>query len=306
MTEPDTPGSDPTQLATRAVRDGDGYVLDGHKWFTSNGSIADFLIVMAVTDPEAPPHRRASMFIVPVDAPGRDDRPRRPDDGAPAAALRRAGRPRRDPLRGRPARPRRAAGRGGRGLPDRAEAPGAGPHPPLHALARHGPARVRRDVRARAVPARQARAAARHADGPGVDRRLGGGDAGGAADDAPRRVAIDRDGLERGAHGRLDDQVLRRQGAARRGRPRGADPRRARLLGRHAARDAVPVRAPRALRRRRRRGAPRDGRPPRAARLQRTCRTACPSEHVPTRREAALQKFAEVLAPARRGREYAD
>ena len=43
MTEPETPGSDPTQLATRAVRDGDGYVLDGHKWFTSNGSIADFL-----------------------------------------------------------------------------------------------------------------------------------------------------------------------------------------------------------------------------------------------------------------------
>ena len=70
MTEPGTPGSDPTQLATRAVRDGDGYVLDGHKWFTSNGSIADFLIVMAVTDPDAPPHRRASMFVVPVDAPG--------------------------------------------------------------------------------------------------------------------------------------------------------------------------------------------------------------------------------------------
>jgi acyl-CoA dehydrogenase len=70
MTEPETPGSDPTQLRTRAVRDGDGYVLTGHKWFTSNGSIADFLIVMAVTDPDAKPHRRASMFIVPVDTPG--------------------------------------------------------------------------------------------------------------------------------------------------------------------------------------------------------------------------------------------
>jgi len=70
MTEPETPGSDPTQLRTRAVRDGDGYVLDGHKWFTSNGSIADFLVVMAVTDPDAKPHRRASMFIVPVDTPG--------------------------------------------------------------------------------------------------------------------------------------------------------------------------------------------------------------------------------------------
>jgi acyl-CoA dehydrogenase len=70
MTEPETPGSDPTQLRTRAVRDGDGYVLNGHKWFTSNGSIADFLVVMAVTDPDAKPHRRASMFIVPVDSPG--------------------------------------------------------------------------------------------------------------------------------------------------------------------------------------------------------------------------------------------
>jgi acyl-CoA dehydrogenase len=70
MTEPDTPGSDPTQLRTRAARDGNGYVLNGHKWFTSHGSIADFLIVMAVTDPDAAPHRRASMFIVPVDLPG--------------------------------------------------------------------------------------------------------------------------------------------------------------------------------------------------------------------------------------------
>jgi acyl-CoA dehydrogenase len=70
MTEPEVPGSDPTQLRARAVRDGDGYVLDGHKWFTTNGSIADFLIVMAVTDPDAEAHRRASMFVVPVDTPG--------------------------------------------------------------------------------------------------------------------------------------------------------------------------------------------------------------------------------------------
>src|SRR6478672_13303092 len=70
MTEPDTPGSDPTQLRSRAVRDGDGYVLNGHKWFSSNGSTSDFLIVMAVTDPEAAPHERASMFIVPTSTPG--------------------------------------------------------------------------------------------------------------------------------------------------------------------------------------------------------------------------------------------
>jgi acyl-CoA dehydrogenase len=70
MTEPDTAGSDPTLLATTAVLDGDEWVINGHKWFSSNGSIADFLIVMAVTDPEARPHQRASMFIVETGAPG--------------------------------------------------------------------------------------------------------------------------------------------------------------------------------------------------------------------------------------------
>ncbi|MCW3009838.1 MAG: acyl-CoA dehydrogenase [Solirubrobacterales bacterium] len=70
MTEPDTAGSDPTLLKTRAVKDGDGWVLNGHKWFSSNASIADFLIVMAVTDPDARSHQRASMFLVPVDTPG--------------------------------------------------------------------------------------------------------------------------------------------------------------------------------------------------------------------------------------------
>jgi acyl-CoA dehydrogenase len=70
MTEPDTAGSDPTQLKTRAERDGDEWVINGRKWFTSNGSIADFLIVMAVTDPDARPHQRASMLIVGADTPG--------------------------------------------------------------------------------------------------------------------------------------------------------------------------------------------------------------------------------------------
>ena len=70
MTEPETAGSDPTLLQTRATPDGDGWVIDGHKWFSTNGSIADFLIVMAVTDPDARSHQRASMFIVDADAPG--------------------------------------------------------------------------------------------------------------------------------------------------------------------------------------------------------------------------------------------
>ena len=72
MTEPEVPGSDPTTLRTRAVRDGDDYVIDGHKWFSSGAEGAAFGIVMAVTDPDADPHLRASQIIVPADAPGVD------------------------------------------------------------------------------------------------------------------------------------------------------------------------------------------------------------------------------------------
>jgi acyl-CoA dehydrogenase len=70
MTEPNNAGSDPTLLSTTAVLDGDHWVINGHKWFTSNGMIADFLIAMVVTDPDAGPYERASMIIVPTDAPG--------------------------------------------------------------------------------------------------------------------------------------------------------------------------------------------------------------------------------------------
>jgi acyl-CoA dehydrogenase len=72
MTEPENPGSNPTMLSTTARRDGDHYVIDGHKWFTSSADGAAFAIVMAVTNPEASQHARASMIIVPTDAPGFD------------------------------------------------------------------------------------------------------------------------------------------------------------------------------------------------------------------------------------------
>jgi alkylation response protein AidB-like acyl-CoA dehydrogenase len=70
MTEPEVSGADPTGLRTRAVRDGDEWVIDGHKWFSSGAEGAAFGIVMAVTDPEAPPHRRMSQIVVPVDTAG--------------------------------------------------------------------------------------------------------------------------------------------------------------------------------------------------------------------------------------------
>ena len=70
MTEPEFAGSNPVWMDTRAVRDGDAYVITGHKWFTSSADGAAFVIVMAVTAPDAAPHRRASQVIVPMDAPG--------------------------------------------------------------------------------------------------------------------------------------------------------------------------------------------------------------------------------------------
>ncbi len=70
MTEPEVSGSDPTTLRTAAVLDGDEWVLNGHKWFTSGAVGASVAIVMCVTDPDAQPYARASMVLVPTDAPG--------------------------------------------------------------------------------------------------------------------------------------------------------------------------------------------------------------------------------------------
>jgi acyl-CoA dehydrogenase len=69
MTEPHG-GSDPTGFRTTARRDGDEWVINGEKWFSSHALFAEFLIVMAVTEPDAPPHRSMSMFVVPADSPG--------------------------------------------------------------------------------------------------------------------------------------------------------------------------------------------------------------------------------------------
>jgi acyl-CoA dehydrogenase len=72
MTEPEVSGSDPTTLRTRAELDGEEWVINGHKWFTSGAVGASVAIAMVVTDPEAHPYARASMILVPVDNPGFD------------------------------------------------------------------------------------------------------------------------------------------------------------------------------------------------------------------------------------------
>jgi acyl-CoA dehydrogenase len=71
MTEPQG-GSDSTGFVTRAELDGDEWVINGEKWFTSHGNFASFLILLAVTDPDEAAHRRLSMFVVPKETPGVD------------------------------------------------------------------------------------------------------------------------------------------------------------------------------------------------------------------------------------------
>lgn len=71
MTEPPPgAGSDPTMIQTTAVRDGDDWVINGRKWFTSNGTVADFLIIFARSNMDVSPHKGCSMFLAPVNTPG--------------------------------------------------------------------------------------------------------------------------------------------------------------------------------------------------------------------------------------------
>ncbi|MGD8290784.1 MAG: acyl-CoA dehydrogenase family protein [Desulfobacterales bacterium] len=70
MTEVELPGSNPVMMDTTAVKEGDDYLINGQKWYTSSADGSEFAIVMAVTNPEAGPYLQASMIIVPTDTPG--------------------------------------------------------------------------------------------------------------------------------------------------------------------------------------------------------------------------------------------
>ena len=152
MTEPDVAGSDPTLLQTRAVRDGDDWVIDGTKWFSSGAE------GRRVRDRHGG-HRPRGGAAPPRDAdprPGRHARGRGrapdPDDGPPGPRLVDA---LRGAVHGRPRAGREHARRARRRLPHRAEAPRPGPHPPRDALARPDAARVRAHVRVRPAAARR-------------------------------------------------------------------------------------------------------------------------------------------------------
>ncbi len=70
MTEVDMAGSNPVMLESTAVKDGDDYIINGHKWYTTGADGAEFAIAMVVTNPEAPTYLQASMIIVPTGTPG--------------------------------------------------------------------------------------------------------------------------------------------------------------------------------------------------------------------------------------------
>src|ERR1051326_3589293 len=205
MTEPMHAGSDPVNMSTTAVLEGDEWVINGHKWFTSNGLIADVLLVMAVTDP---------------------------DEGRRARAVRPG--PLGDQVRERPHPEGQPHRRPGAGVPDGAGPARPRPHPPLHAVAGPGEACVRHAVRALAAAGVVRRPAGVQAERPELDRGLGGRDAGGAPDDAVRGVDDRPARRGGGAEGDLADQVLRREGAARRDRPRQPRARRRGVLSRTA------------------------------------------------------------------------
>jgi hypothetical protein len=136
------PAHDVGRARRRRVR------LNGHKWFTSNGSVADFLIVMAVTNPDVHPYQGSSMLIVPVKTPGVDIVRDVATMEDPDRALRPVRQPRRDHLPRRPHPGREPGGAGGRRVPAGPTAPRAGPHPPLHAVAGPVPSRLRHALRA--------------------------------------------------------------------------------------------------------------------------------------------------------------
>ena len=74
LTEPFLAGADPTVIGTTAVHDGDEWVINGHKWFITNASVADIVLVFAETNPDGRPHQHASVLRRTAGHAGHGDR----------------------------------------------------------------------------------------------------------------------------------------------------------------------------------------------------------------------------------------
>ena len=291
MTEPQG-GADPKVFTTRAELDGDEWVINGEKWFSSHARFASFLIVMAVTEPDNPPYQQMSMFIVPTDTPGRRDHPQR------RPRLRAGGRrhPRLHPLHRRPRAQGEPARRSRRRVRRRPDPPRRRSHPPRHAHRRPGPEGLRHDVRAGAVAHHAGRAARPQAARAGHDRRLVDRDrVVPAARDAHGVAHRQVQGLQAGAQGHLGGQGDDARGCSTtspRGRcsstARSACPTRCRSRRWSSSRStwASPTGRPRCTRSRS---------PARSSASTSRPTGMFPTRHIPARREAAIARYRDVI-----------
>ena len=223
MTEPERRAPTPpgwSRARSSMATNGSSTATSGSPRATTAPSVA---IAMVVTDPDAPPHKRASMILVPVDAPGFEGVrpvPVMGHDEGPATgrcATRTAACP-----------PRTCSASGARAC-DRPGPPRARPHPPPHARDRLGRAGLRADVPARARPRGVRRAAGREAVRAGLHGPVAHGDRLGPPDGPARGLEDGHRGQARRAPGDLDDQGDRGPDAPARARPGDAGARRARM-----------------------------------------------------------------------------
>ena len=209
MTEPQA-GSDPKEFTCRAELDGDEWVINGEKWFSSNARWASFLIVMVVTEPGNPPYRRHSMLIVPTDTPGVTIVRNVGVAGWDAEGEGGHAYIRYENVRVPAGEPARRPGRRLRRGPD---PPWGRAHPPRHADRRDGQAGAGDDAAARGLPPHPGRAAVKEAARPGDGRRVVAGTRAVPAARAPDGVE-DRPlpGLQAGPrrHRRRQDRHARR------------------------------------------------------------------------------------------------
>jgi alkylation response protein AidB-like acyl-CoA dehydrogenase len=195
MTEPGHAGSNPTEMSTIARRDGDGWVLDGSKWFATSAHGADFCVVMAVTNPTGPVYGRASLFIVPCSTPGFRHVRRvsvMGDEGAGYASHSELA------FEGCRVSAEHRLGPEGGGFPLGASTARTRARAPLHALGGRGRALLRHHVRAAGVARHRRRQAAGQ---PTAGSGLGGGVARGhrhVAAAGAGRGAADRGARHRG------------------------------------------------------------------------------------------------------------
>ena len=254
MTEPEVAGSDPTGIRTQAVKHGDRWVIDGHKWFISGAHGARFAIVIAKTDPDAnPPQARNSAFLVETDNPGwkivRDIETM-------------AGKGNHCEIRLENCVVSDAALFGGRGQGHRLGQVRLGPARLAHCMRWIGNAEVALEMSAKRALERELHGGVL-ADKQGIQWQL--------AESTHGALPVQADGAARGLPDRerpalpargLDVQAPRRGHAVARDRSRDPGARRARLLDRHRAREHAAPRALGAAGRRRRRGPPLADRPP--------------------------------------------